>query len=408
MHSLYLKRYAWPHPLFPDNNIDDKTGIIVVVPAYNEPHLMKALVSLQACHKPKSNVLILVIINESEREVKQIHHENLRSFEDVHAISGPYPVLSTIQTFPFKHAGVGLARKVGMDEAVRLFQRINKDGIIACYDADCTCEPNFLIEIEKFFSVQKNHTALTFFEHVLNDENDKEITNYELFLRYYVNGLRWAGYPYALQTLGSCISVRSSAYVRQGGMNRRKAAEDFYFIHKMVGIGGIGEINTTTIFPSSRISERVPFGTGHAVKKLKDQHHPSYLVYAPAIFEDLKALIDSLDKIYKLKDINSVSLPKAIKSFLEDHSFPDKLDELLNETSTFDSFIKRFYQWFDGLKVLKYVHYARDNYHDLSEISQAIEWLNRNYFSFQLHGIDHQEILLQIRKLDRKTSFHIK
>ena len=38
------------------------------------------------------------------------------------------------------------------------------------------------------------------------------------------------------------MAVRADAYLRQGGMNRRKAGEDFYFLNKFMVLGGYGEM----------------------------------------------------------------------------------------------------------------------------------------------------------------------
>ena len=50
---------------------------------------------------------------------------------------------------------------------------------------------------------------------------------YELYLRYLRNAMQWCGYPHSIHTVGSSFAVRASAYVKQGGMNRRQAADDF-------------------------------------------------------------------------------------------------------------------------------------------------------------------------------------
>ena len=91
------------------------------------------------------------------------------------------------------------------------------------------------------------------------------IAAYELHLRYHVRVQKWIGFPYAFQTIGSAMAVRAWAYVKQGGMNRRHAGEDFYFLQKISWLGPISELSTVTVFPSPRLSGRVPFGTGKAV-----------------------------------------------------------------------------------------------------------------------------------------------
>ena len=80
----------------------------------------------------------------------------------------------------------------------------------------------------------------------------RKIAAYELHLRYYTHGLRFSNLPYSFQTVGSAMAVRCSAYQKQGGMNKRKAGEDFYFIQKIIALGGYSELNSTTVFPVSK------------------------------------------------------------------------------------------------------------------------------------------------------------
>src|SRR4030095_9895180 len=122
----------------------------------------------------------------------------------------------------------------GMDEALRRFDEVGwAEGIIAGYDADCRCETNYLTALERHF--QKNSQSpgcSIYFEHPLSGPLSPAVYEgaaaYELHLRYFVQALRYAGFPHAHHTLGSCMAVRACTYCKQGGMNKRKAGEDFY------------------------------------------------------------------------------------------------------------------------------------------------------------------------------------
>ena len=107
--------------------------------------------------------------------------------------------------------------------------------MIVNIDADCTTESNYLLTIHQHFQAQPESWAAGIrYEHALDDP---AIVDYELHLRYYVQAQRHVGMPFAHQTLGSCMVVRSEAYARMGGMNRRKAGEDFYFLQKFIEVG---------------------------------------------------------------------------------------------------------------------------------------------------------------------------
>ncbi len=366
--SLYLDRYAWPEPLFADPPVAD-VEMVVVVPCHNETGLITALYSLGQCTVP-ANSAVLVIINHAKNADPHIVMQNRLTAEAIDDLKAQYPIplFWHICPLPPKHAGVGLARKIGMDEAVRWFEAQHRDGIIVCYDADCYCAPNYLNAIYQFYQQIHHEVGTVFFEHRL-EAHAATIIQYECFLRYYVEGLQKAGYPFAIQTLGSCITIRSRRYQKEGGMNRRKAGEDFYFLHKVIQNGGYGEINNTTIFPSDRISDRVPFGTGHAIHRLLGQ--PVYRVYDPRSFECLQSLIEVIPNLYHQK---STPFEEPLAHFLKTQRFEEILSEIRRQSPSEKIFRQRFYRWLDGFRVLKLIHHLRDHYLPLVPLEQALHF----------------------------------
>lgn len=371
--------------------------MVVVIPCHKEPDITRALNALKACRMP-CKVCVLVIVNESEEadaEVRLMNQQTLRTLEN---FKGKPDLLYSYQVLPDKKAGVGLARKIGMDEAVRWFEKRQCDGIIVCFDADCHCQPNYLEAIYHFYADGNYEAGIVHYEHDLTQNTDA-ILHYELYLRYYVNALRWAGFPYAYQTLGSCITVKSRRYQKAGGMNTRKAGEDFYFLHKVIPNGRFGEINNTTIHPSARISDRVPFGTGHAIGKYHQQSLTEYLTYHPRIFEMLKILIDHCEAFYRGE---LPALDPDTHRFLEAHDFTFYLKEMKRHARDYPMFRKRFFSWLDGFRVLKFVHYMRDEKLPNVPISEALEWLSHIIPDFEARK-PKAEMLWFMRNHDRSV-----
>ena len=147
-------------------------------------------------------------------------------------------------------------------------------GILVACDADSLVSTNYLTSIENSFlrNPQYNFVNLNFCHPVddptLAPSMRQGIILYELYLRYLRNAMQWCGYPHAIHTVGSSFAVKASAYVKQGGMNRRQAGEDFHFLHKIVLLGDYGHITEATVYPAARISHRVPFGTGSGIEKM--------------------------------------------------------------------------------------------------------------------------------------------
>ncbi len=394
-HNLYLERYAWKNPLFPNYQPKTDLNLILVIPAFKESELLLALESINRCDGPKGSILLLVVINEAEDATEDISKINEKCLKELEAYQSKYELLFSYQKLPTKKAGVGLARKIGMDEAVRFYDKINGDGVIVCYDADCLCDPNYLQEIQKHFSDHKTKAGIVFYEHRFDGNHKKEIIQYETYLRYYIDSLRYSGYPYAHQTLGSCIVVRSSTYQAQGGMNTRKAGEDFYFLNKVIPLAEFVEINSTTIYPSDRASDRVPFGTGRAIGQML-QNGNEYAVYNPIAFEDLHVFFSHIESYWKGIEIR---LPESINDFLEKKA-ESKIGEIRKQTNTFSSFRKRFFSWFDAFKILKFVHFARDHYYENVDLAKAMNWLNEVYPG--VASKDPERQLMNLRVLDRK------
>lgn len=396
MSSLYLERYGWPNPIFPDYEPASDLSLIVVIPCFREPDLLVALDSLNACQQTHGMVLVLVIVNESEDADSKTSRANLKTIKQLENYASALPLLFSYQKLPKKKAGVGLARKIGMDEAVRIFRKSGNDGAIICFDADCRCDANFLDEIELAYSKPENMAGIVFYEHQLHGIHHNEILNYELYLRYYIQALRFAGFPYAHQTLGSCINVRASMYEKVGGMNTRKAGEDFYFLNKTIPHPGFVEINSTTVRPSDRLSDRVPFGTGKAIgNQLLEQG--SYHVYHPNTFEDLKLFFSKTDQFW---ESNYWKIPLTVQTFLGEN-WEAQIGDLKAQVSSKEIFIKRFFHWFDAFRILKFVHFARDEFYPNVELEDALSWLRTHQLLIQ--G-SKESYLVQMRYRDRGQS----
>jgi hypothetical protein len=348
---------------------DPATSLIVTIPAFREEGLLYTLESIRRCEVPPAVTEVLVLINYPAQDASEDFHRHQYNQIRDWAAKNSSPALRffpLLMALPRADAGVGLARKILMDEAVYRFSIINKpEGLIVGLDADCRCEKNYLNEL---FSLYHQHpqinTCSIYFEHPLsgNEYSVREyeaIAVYELYLRYYIEGLRMAAYPFAFNTIGSAFAVRAAAYVKQGGMNRRKAGEDFYFLNKMMLLGGYGELNTTVVYPAPRLSDRVPFGTGSAVRKITDGSHDYLYTWNPQVFNILRDFTDSLPACFAENKIPE--LHPLLSDFLEKNQWSTVLDQAKRNANHGHTFVKRIFQWFDGLKVLQFIRYAHQN-----------------------------------------------
>src|SRR5437764_11120117 len=150
-------------------------GIVVVIPCFDEPDLIGSLESLWHCARPACAVEIIVVINSAVNSSKEIRSRNQSTFEQAaawglsHSESRFSLYLLRFPDLPPKQAGAGLARKIGMDEALRRFEDVrNPGGLIVCFDADCRCERNYLTSLERHFVENLRSPACRiYFEHPL-------------------------------------------------------------------------------------------------------------------------------------------------------------------------------------------------------------------------------------------------
>jgi hypothetical protein len=398
---------------------DDRTGIIVVIPSYNETGVVNVLESLALCAEPECRTEVIIVVNspagssEETREINRTTLKNIESWKSLNKNCFFRLFALNIGDPDINGWGVGLARKTGMDEAVRRFDSIgNPDGLIVNLDADCYVESNYFVSIYEAFLRKKHRNACSiYFEHPLsgNDFNSDiylSIALYELHLRYYLQGLAFSGFPYVFHTVGSAIAVRASAYVRAGGMNRRQAGEDFYFIQKLMPLGGYFNLNTTVVYPSPRLSFRVPFGTGAMMTKMAESSSPQLETYSLAAFRDLRSLFTSAGKIYgsPLLDLNLfyTSLPESIRLFVSATEWIEKLTEIKNNTAGEESFRKRFFEWFNMFSIVKYMNHVHSDYYQKVPVEECASALLEET-GISMGSADPSALLLIYRSLEKNA-----
>ncbi len=416
--STYLEQRA----LFPQiikEAPDKSTGIIVVIPAYNEPGINKVLDSLASCSQPACKVEIIIVVNAPEGaekgslECNKITIENIEIWkkENSNCFFRLFAFVAENQSI--KEWGVGLARKTGMDEAVRRFDSIdNPGGVILNLDADCLVEQNYFVSVFNELLKKRYRSACSiYFEHPLSGSDFPEyiykyITLYELHLRYYFQGLAYCGFPYGFHTVGSAIAVKAELYVKTGGMNRRQAGEDFYFIQKLIPSGGYFSLNSTTVYPSPRASSRVPFGTGPTIIRLSEGKTEPLLTYNILAFKDLRTFFGMTENIFRCKpeDLHeSYELfPESLKLYFDEKEWTDKMAEIKNNTSGLTSFRKRFFGWFNMFRIVKYLNHVHSGYFEKSPVDVSASELLKNIGIIPESG-EPADLLSRYRELEKNS-----
>ena len=121
--NFYLEKFGFQSASIVDLP-KENLGICVVIPCFNEPDLLPTLNALSNCFPTTCAVEIIVVINSGEHHSDKIKEQNSRTLavgkEWQKTISSTWMDFHWIdvQNLPQKHAGVGLARKIGMGGGV--------------------------------------------------------------------------------------------------------------------------------------------------------------------------------------------------------------------------------------------------------------------------------------------------
>ncbi len=382
----------------------------VVIPCLDEyPGIAGTLRLLEtSCVASGFPVRAVCVVNNRESHPLSVKENNLRTLEmlyswqrrgtpqnpDVFSLD-VIDACSSGRTIP-EGQGVGFARKIGADYAVGLM-RGSPDGVIACLDADTSVSPVYASALGLFADAACarvfSAAVLSFFHSgAPTPEAERAVRQYERYLRGHSRLLHAAGSPYYPTALGSAIVCSVSAYAACGGMNSRCAGEDFYFLQSLVKTGRVGQLRNSggqaawcgtedgeenpadaaLVFPSARMSERVPFGTGTKIRDVSAGKDSAALF--PAVYYELLGRWIAVSETMCLKACAAGSpltdeyfrrtenlLPpvsRKLALFLERESFFSVWERLYaNNYANAGRLCRAFHCWFDGLKTIRFFHF---------------------------------------------------
>ncbi|MCA1580780.1 MAG: glycosyltransferase family 2 protein [Acidobacteria bacterium] len=392
--TQYLSRHAEPEAAIAAR-LPGRFGHALVIPAYGEREsLFPLLGSVPA--GPKGDVLIVVVVNSRADSPQRIHEanaavrerlsrelpegEDLSASPPIRAHRLPAGTLLVIDRAVPGHylpesQGVGLARKIGSDVVLAL----QAAGTVTSpwihnTDADVLLPPDYFDQTDALDPAGAG-CAIYFYDHRF--EEDPALAEaarlYEISLRYYVLGLAWAESPYAYQSMGSCLAIPAAAYTAVRGFPRKNAAEDFYVLDKLAKAGTILRLSGTALLLEGRPSDRVPFGTGRALRDLvaKKRALDGFKLYHPLVFGHLAAWLRVLSAVAA----SGGDLAAGFRELPESNLFfrADLLEKTLGEMGAFEAvrlaaaearepaaLQRRLHTWFDAFRTLKLVHALRD------------------------------------------------
>ena len=353
----------------------------VVIPSYGEGELLDTALASVPC-RDGASVLAVVNINARKHSPADVLGINaatgarLRSsYPQVHRLDEstslhqtPFGCLAILHTVLPNSQGVGLARKFGVDFVLGAWAENKvRSNWIYCTDADVQLPPDY------FASPSSNGAAMLLnFRHLAySPDLERSARIYDAWLRSYVLGLTKAGSPYAFHTIGSTVAVDAAAYAAVRGFPKRNAAEDFYLLNKLSKQGPIIRSPAAPIALAARLSDRVPFGTGRAMRDAHDGGENSLpLFYDPVLYQYLAAFLEAAESFI----VRGGDFTGDLRAGCDERRLPSgpllvacqlmevdtALENAINSARNDRRRRASFHGWFDAFRTMKFIHTMRD------------------------------------------------
>ena len=366
MNNIYLNKYLKKRSLSnigkPHKKIEKKCfDFFIVIPCYNEfDYIFQTLESIDKQNQNILNkTLVIIVINNSQKDScldnnktyqKLILQKYNFNFIAIDCFSQKYAI-------PEKLSGVGYARKVGLDFSLKYIS--SNQSILCCLDADTLISNDYLDIIKQCFE-KKINAAVINFKHQKSKKPiiEKGIRKYEKLIKNIAKKIESTGSPYGYVSMGSTIVCNVKAYIACGGMNTKKATEDFYFLQSLAKYTKINKINNVLVFPSSRDENRVYLGTGFRMNEFLKNKSFKNLEFSDQSYIEIKKIINTVNKYWNndynfiYKELNKILDYKTLQ-FLNEQNFEKVWIRFKQNAKNKKQFILFFHQWFDGFSVMK-------------------------------------------------------
>ena len=261
--------------------------------------------------------------------------------------------------------------------------------------------------------------AITGFTHQKAPDSDiqKAIDSYEFFIKEHSARLFKTKTPFYPYALGPSIVCSAWGYAASGGMPKLLSGEDFYFLQSLIKLNiqhaatagqstaaAAGQTDAPpfvfpelncTVYPQARLSQRTLFGTGQKLGALVEASalvgglgkglsahvggqaagaaafsgregriQKEALLYPDFVYERIKDFIalfyaasDKADKVETFLSDCKFALPD-VYDFLERERFPSVWEKMCLQNRKERIGLERaFHIWFDGLKILRLIHF---------------------------------------------------
>ena len=337
----------------------------IIIPSYAEKlYINNTLLTIN--YQDKSLLkqsLIVIVINNSTDDDQSIIKNNQDTYKIIYKDKFNFEFIiidcfSKNYVLDPKIAGVGTARKIGMDYCIGYAKQ---SSLFCCVDADTLLSKDYLSIVSKEYQEYHYNAAVVGFKHQRSEDKkiQKAIIKYESLLKSIAKNIKATGSPYGFVSMGSTMVCTMEAYILIGGMPQKKATEDFYFLQQLAKYDSIHVIDKILVHPSPRPEQRVYLGTGFRMKNIKNDILFSDLYINKEAYDALKIFYTIIEKKWDFKSTEIMSsIVKnniKLKGYLKSNNFAKTLDQIQKNSINKKQLLDQFHRWFDNLKIYKFL-----------------------------------------------------
>ena len=368
-YQKYAKKFAYKETRDNHDNFKKKYSYHIIIPIYNELDYIHS--TLQSIEKQKTDLLnetlIILIINNNQNASSEIKDKNYKTHQLIlkNKYNFEYVVLdyySNKNAIKEKDFGVGLARKIGFDFALKYS---DQNSLFFSLDADTLVSPLYLETIVQHYKKFYFSACVINFRH--QQAKDTNIENgiriYEKALHEMAIKIKQCNSPYGYISMGSTIICTAQEYLLVGGMPKKKACEDFYFMQSLAKHTQIYFIKKVLVYPSSRVEQRVHLGTGYRMNEYKKHNTFKNLFFPDSSYQIVQCIIAIAEKNYgnAYTTVNKElikNLSDKVCNFLDKNNICKVWQQINLNAKSKQQFMLFFHQWFDALKIMQLLKYV--------------------------------------------------
>lgn len=390
-------------------HIHGKIDQAIVIPAFKESeHFLQRLLPLKA--SSYSTTLTVIVLNgpidirqeDADASLAVLHYlqshcekqADLNFGLSLFSFNHHWVVcVDLIQQRPdfWSQYGVGFARKLGMDMCLWLYhQELLVSPFVRSSDGDVIWPHDYLDSIHHD---EKVSAIIYPFRHGPVRKEDKAECQaaflYDAWLRYYVEGLRWAGSPWAFHTIGSTLAIHLQHYAINRGFPKREAGEDFYLLNKLAKTGSIITLDDPLLILSNRQSNRTPFGTGKSIADIIHSAKGDWQFYHPEIFQQLRYWYSHQQHHYGKNSIELPTEAQPIKSALIATGVEKQLKHCNDISRNEKAYLRQLNHKLDAALTRKIVHWLRDHYYASVAFTELCDLIGQNTIPFISNRSDY-------------------